>query len=612
MNPMTLILTLGAVLLAADAPPEAQAPPPAEVSKPAPAALAEYNARRTRLPDTADARWKLGLWCEQAGLKGEATLEFLAVTRLDPRREPAWKKLGYQKQNGRWMSAETAAAERAEAAAQRKADAHWRPLLQKLRGQLAQESRKSDASAALTAVDDPRSVPSIWRVFAVGGAADQERAVDMLGHIEGDRASRALAGLAVFGKTDVIRRAAVATLLRRPHEDVLMAWIGLLRDPIKYDVRQVAGPGSPGVLMVEDERFNVRRFYAPPSVEQIEGLFINSQNGRPTMPLQFNSSPPGPPPGSRAVGSIGNTDLYIFDYHWALPKLPKSIPDPTPSYQQFERNQLQAKVNADFEFGEAARMADGAQAQLEHDVNVVESANTTIRGTNARVLEALRRVSGQVLGPDREEWLRWWMEHRGYSYVPPKQQSRATIDMEVALPYVPASGPPNLTAGGGGGGGRGWCLIWDKEKGQPPQTHQCFAAGTSVLTADGTRAIETLNAGDRVLTAEKPERGMGSAMVVRVHRSRSPGTRRIVLPDETIVTTDGHPFWKYGSGWTRAGDLKPGDALFARGGPVPIASVESSAEKTVWNLELSDGSGFFVGEAGVLVHDLRPMHPAIR
>ncbi len=58
-------------------------------------------------------------------------IEFEAVTQLDPRREAAWKKLGYVKHDGRWMTPAQVAAEKAETDAQRKADARWRPLLQK-------------------------------------------------------------------------------------------------------------------------------------------------------------------------------------------------------------------------------------------------------------------------------------------------------------------------------------------------------------------------------------------------------------------------------------------------------------------------------------------------
>src|SRR4051794_24734988 len=87
-------------------------------------ALAEYNARRERTPDTAEAQWKPALWCEQNGLKPETAAHLTAVTRLDPTREAAWKRLGYKKQGGRWVTDTQLAAERAEGEAQRKADRH--------------------------------------------------------------------------------------------------------------------------------------------------------------------------------------------------------------------------------------------------------------------------------------------------------------------------------------------------------------------------------------------------------------------------------------------------------------------------------------------------------
>ena len=92
-----------------------------------PALQDEYNAMRAKAPNTADGHWKLGQWCEQKGLKDEAEMEFTIVCQLDPRREAAWKKLGYLKQGGKWTTPAKIAAERAEAEAQRKADAHWRP-----------------------------------------------------------------------------------------------------------------------------------------------------------------------------------------------------------------------------------------------------------------------------------------------------------------------------------------------------------------------------------------------------------------------------------------------------------------------------------------------------
>src|SRR3954462_12954030 len=36
------------------------------------AVVADYEARRDKLPETADAHWKMALWCEDNGLKSEA------------------------------------------------------------------------------------------------------------------------------------------------------------------------------------------------------------------------------------------------------------------------------------------------------------------------------------------------------------------------------------------------------------------------------------------------------------------------------------------------------------------------------------------------------------
>jgi len=96
-------------------------------------------------------------------------------------------------------------------------------------------------------------------------------------------------------------------------------------------------------------------------------------------------------------------------------------------------------------------MAEGAQAQLQHDVDAIEAGNATTRELNARLAEALRRVSGKDLGDDKEAWLKWYMERRGYKYIPPTDRPKPTVDVQVPLPYVPQAGPPVVQEGGGGG-----------------------------------------------------------------------------------------------------------------------------------------------------------------
>jgi hypothetical protein len=175
-------------------------------------------------------------------------------------------------------------------------------------------------------------------------------------------------------------------------------------------------------------------------------------------------------------------------------------PGPTDAYQQYELSLIQGQFDLEYEFAEATKMAAGAQARLQQDVNVVEQANATIRERNARLVDALRRVAGTDLGDDREAWLKWYMSPPGYTYTPPKDRPKQTLDVEVPLPYVPQRGPRTVGdrdgPGGGGGGSTGWCMIWEHLKNRPPRSGSCFAAGTPVLTPDGRQAIETLRAGE--------------------------------------------------------------------------------------------------------------------
>src|ERR1035438_4405788 len=88
-------LILGMILLGAL--PQQQAKPAATATAQRidPALQDEYNAIKAKAPNTADGHWKVGVWCEQKGLKDLAEMEFTLVCQLDPRREAAWKKLGY-------------------------------------------------------------------------------------------------------------------------------------------------------------------------------------------------------------------------------------------------------------------------------------------------------------------------------------------------------------------------------------------------------------------------------------------------------------------------------------------------------------------------------------
>ncbi len=269
---------------------------------PAAATLALYHARRDKIPETAQAHWQLAEWCDQNGLKAEAMAHLTAVVRLNPGHEDAWKKLGFRKQKGRWTAPEQVAAPRGELEAQHRADAKWTKLLQKWTGWLAKKTRQAEAEAAMAQVHDPRAVPAIWKVLIAGGPVDQERGVRLLAQIDAPAASRALASLAVLGSSDDVRTHAAASLLRRDPREFAPFLISLLRDPIKYEVRPVEGPGKPGELYVRGQKANSRFFYAaPPPLTSL----------RPTDIVGFDYD--GLPVATRVVGYMNQPIAAAID-----------------------------------------------------------------------------------------------------------------------------------------------------------------------------------------------------------------------------------------------------------------------------------------------------------
>src|SRR5262249_39089893 len=153
------------------------------------------------------------------------------------------------------------AAQKQEADHQHKANRHWRPLLEKWGAALSSrdKSRRAEAEEQLATVSDPRAVAAIWAVFALGGPERQGLAGRLLGQVDSPGSSRALAVLALLSPVAEVRREAAELLKQRDPRDFAPLLIGLIRDPIKYEVRRVSGPGSQGVLLIKNPEINVQR-----------------------------------------------------------------------------------------------------------------------------------------------------------------------------------------------------------------------------------------------------------------------------------------------------------------------------------------------------------------
>ena len=144
-------------------------------------------------------------------------------------------------------------------------------------------------------------------------------------------------------------------------------------------------------------------------------------------------------------------------------------------------------------------------------------------------------------------------------------------------------------------------------------TPKCFVAGTAVVTSVGLVAIEHIKPGDMVL-AENEETGeIAYKEVVQTFTNISNEITHVTVTTEdgqteTIDATPHHPFYVEGKGWVDACALHAGMVVWLADGTKAIVTdvVTEGLEHpvTVYNFEVTDFHTYFVGESGVLVHNL--------
>ncbi len=93
-----------------------------------------------------------------------------------------------------------------------------------------------------------------------------------------------------------------------------------------------------------------------------------------------------------------------------------------------------------------------------------------------------------------------------------------------------------------------------------PRGVGCFAAGTPILTPEGSKPVEAIQPGDWVLALpeDNPGAEVMPRMVEEVFENYLP-TLYLRVSGRTIRTTAEHPFWVRNHRWVAAQQLMPGD-----------------------------------------------------
>jgi Pretoxin HINT domain len=120
----------------------------------------------------------------------------------------------------------------------------------------------------------------------------------------------------------------------------------------------------------------------------------------------------------------------------------------------------------------------------------------------------------------------------------------------------------------------------------------CFAAGTPLLTPDGSKLIEKFVARGFVLSrSEFDLEGPLAAKVVEEVFVRLGHILILGAGGQEIKTTPEHPFWVVDKGWTPAGQLVIGDVLVGHDGQRKAVErlVDTGEYTTVYNLRWGPG-----------------------
>ncbi len=135
---------------------------------------------------------------------------------------------------------------------------------------------------------------------------------------------------------------------------------------------------------------------------------------------------------------------------------------------------------------------------------------------------------------------------------------------------------------------------------------KCFPAGTTVDTSTGAKPIEDIKVGDKVWARDQLTGKSSLQEVTSLFQKHTTELMTITLVGGGVVAvTTEHPFYTPDRGWVESGDLKPGDKLLQRDGKTAyIASItHTTTATTVYNFSVANDHNYYVGNAGLLVHN---------
>ncbi|BDW95727.1 hypothetical protein MACH10_14120 [Thalassospira tepidiphila] len=133
-----------------------------------------------------------------------------------------------------------------------------------------------------------------------------------------------------------------------------------------------------------------------------------------------------------------------------------------------------------------------------------------------------------------------------------------------------------------------------------------FPAGTVVSTADGSRLIENIEVGEQVWSYDLSQKKVELRPVSKLFKRVVSAVIALTIGSTSVEATANHPFYlPMQQEWRLASELNIGDRTLGLDGRLTEITGKELRNRpvTVFNFEVSDNHNYFVGEAGVLVHN---------
>ncbi len=544
--------------------------------------LKKYEEFRSTQRSDIAGSWNTAVWCATWGLGEQCRAHLLNIVLRDPDHVAARMALGHVLVGNEWVTTEDqrlmfVRAERARAGFEKYAS-QINQLFQS-----AQHGRGQNQEAAwdeLRKIDDPLAVPVMVMAAERFGSEAAMFVVDWLGDIDHPEAALALSRYAVFANDSRIKEHAVNKLKTKSLFDFVPEMLNAMSSPISFMTVPVIGPNG--------QLAGFRQAFAK------EGMNENRVWNFDTKIFHTHTAFNRPVPDSQRRTVVAQHKKIGFDPSQPFGKRTKYLTKRTTTEQETVGGSVNLAEAANEYFAALAKAAAVVTSQMRETNARLE--NQAIERRNSEIAHVIGRVADVAFESVPKDVWAWWDAYNETDYQSFKSFRRRYDDAKfvVQMSYIYE---PTV---------RERQSLTDERI----TYGSCFVAGTQISTLRGMQPIEKVLPGDLVLSRCVKTGELCFKPVVAATTRAPAKTVILQVDEEEIHATTSHLLWVCGKGWTKCGDIVPGDLLHSAAEPAVVMSKRPSDVLPTHNIVVADNHTYFVGDSLVLSHDVVPRKSA--